>query len=120
MSCLLLDSFKEEMSRISADEFIVTAGTYNPSTGKNDPDTETWQSVGNCLFWEGSHAEGVVASKIRDKVDAVAVFYPTQNVTGKNLRITSGSSIKEYEIIAKPDNVAFDGEVLVCALKELT
>ena len=104
------------MNSITAEQYIVSAGAFNPSTGKNDSSSASWSSVGNCLFWEGSQAENVVASKIRDRVDAVAVFYPNVSVTGDRLRINND---REYEIIAF-NNIAFDNEVLMVALKEIT
>jgi len=114
---MILNAFKSEMSGIVAEQYVTVTGGYDPITGQNKGSTSSWVSAGNCLFWTGSQAERVVASKIRDVIDAVAVFYTTVSITGEKLRINGGNV---YEIIGKPDDVALNGEALVVALKEVT
>ena len=113
----ILGDFLHELGDNTAEQLTVTAGTFNPATGKNESAVESWVSVGNCLFWKGAQAESVVASKIRDIVDAVACFEPTVSITGVKLRI-NGTDV--YEIIGKPDDIAGAGEVIQVALKEIT
>lgn len=115
----ILNAFKSELKDNTAQQLIVTVGAPNPATGKNYPPTETWTDVGNCLFWRGAQAESVVASKIRDQVDAVAVFEPTKSITGEKLRITTVNTglVDDYEIIGRPDNIGGAGEVIQVALK---
>ena len=117
---MLLDAWQDEMSRTTAQQYIVSGNTYDPSTGETADGTGAWSSVGNCLFWIGRQAESVVAEKIRDQVDAVVVFKTSTSITGQKLRVTNNSVSTDYEIIGRPDNVAFENEVLMIALKELT
>jgi len=117
---MLLDAWQDEMTSTTAQQYIVSGNTFNPLTGETADGTGAWTSVGNCLKWVGSQAETVVAAKIRDQVDAVAVFKPSVSITGQKLRVTNNGVSIDYEIIGKPDNVMFENEVLVVALKELT
>jgi len=117
---MLLDAWQDEMTKTTAQQYIVSGNISNPLTGKVADGTGAWSSVGNCLKWVGSQAETVVAAKIRDQVDAVAVFKPSVSITGQKLRVTNNNVSTDYEIIGKPDNVMFENEVIVVALKELT
>ena len=113
----ILGDFLHELGDNTAEQLTVTAGTFNPATGKNESAVENWVSVGGCLFWRGSQAERLASEKIRDQVDAVACFEPTVSITGVKLRI-NGTDV--YEIIGEPDDIAGAGEVIQIFLKKIT
>jgi hypothetical protein len=117
---MILDAWTEEMSATTVEQYIVTGNIFDPLTGETADGSGAWSSVGNCLVWIGSQAERVLAEKIRDQVDAVAVFLPTVTITGQKLRITNSGVSTDYEIIGKPDNIAYNNEAILVGLKELT
>lgn len=113
---MILDAFKEELKKNTAEQAVTVLDDYDPTTGDEPDSTFSYEPLGNCLFWIGRQAESLVSDRIKGITDAVAAFEIILNVTSENLKING----IEYEVIARPDSSSYDGELILVALKELT
>jgi len=121
---MILDAFCEELEKNTATQIIETPGEV--INGVQQPPTKTTSLVGNCLIWVGSMAEHYIAASLRDKVDAIAIFWPdaifadlAEHLTIVS-EITTGMVTRKFNIIGRPDNIANDDECLMVNLKEVT
>ena len=95
-------------------EIITNTSVFDDNTGRQ-VDTETYTSVGKCIFFEGASAKGLSNSKMRESVSATACFKPNVVILGDRMRINLK---KEYSIIGQED-VANQGQVLKVYLGEI-
>ena len=96
-------------------ECVEVVSVYSSVTGRNT-DTETYKSVGKCIFWESGQNKIFQSDSMRESVRAVAAFKPNVNIYGRRMRI---DGVKEYGIISIED-VAMQGKAKLVYLGEIT
>jgi hypothetical protein len=68
------------------------------------------------IFFLASQAQSLIAQKIREDVDAVAITDVGTDVLSGDVTTVYGET---YSVAVKPDDVAYRGEALVIMLKGL-
>ena len=95
-------------------EVRVFISSFDPATGKQT-NTNTWQSVGKCIFSESGAGKGLSADSMRESVQAVAFFKPNVVISGDRMRI---NGVQEYGIISVED-VTVQGQVIKVSLGKM-
>lgn len=95
-------------------ECVEITSTYDATTGRTT-ETESYVSVGKCIFWESGQVKLFQSDAMRENVRATAAFKPSVSITGRRMRIDGK---KEYSIISVED-IAMQGKVKLVYLGEI-
>ena len=94
---------------------ITRNGDFDPNTGRTTV-TESELEVGKVIFYVGSQAESFFAEKLREQIDATAIFNTSVNIKNEDhLKI-----LDETYTVVYVDDVALRNEAKVVALKKET
>jgi hypothetical protein len=105
---MILDAFTDEINtpaykEVSTDTFV---------DGKTVKGALSYVLIGNCFIYDGSSSFSAKADKLREQIDATAIFYPDADLTGVD-RMKIENQI--YQVISTND-IGRQGEVQMVPL----
>jgi len=108
------ETFIKSRSNTSAEKLVET-NVYDPTTGQTEK-TQTWVTIGKCVFWHGVSSKLAITDSLRERVDATAGFIPSVDVNFERLRIDG-----KYEYsIEGVDNIANKNKIKIVYLSKIT